>query len=89
MTLVLLISICVIKYQIIANIRGLKGGLIKGVGAYSRGRLFNNPVSKVGAYSRVGAYLKEALNRSFTVSTYYRQGTIVMRFLSHLTDFGR
>ena len=26
------------------------------LGAYSRGRLFNNLVSRVGAYSRVGAH---------------------------------
>ena len=28
------------------------------MGAYSRGRLFDNPLSKVGAYMRGGAKLK-------------------------------
>ena len=33
-----------------------------------RGRLlFDNPVSRVGAYSRVRAYSRGALNRSITV----------------------
>ena len=31
------------------------------------GKLFNNPVSRVGSYSRVGAYSRGALNRSITV----------------------
>ena len=30
-------------------------------------QIFNNPVSRVGAYSRAGAYSREALNRSITV----------------------
>ena len=46
------------------------------MGAYSRvaliqgkdlGKLFNNPVSRVRAYSRVSAYSRDALNRSITV----------------------
>ena len=31
------------------------------------GRLLNNPVSRVGAYWRVGAYSRDALNLSITV----------------------
>ena len=63
-----------IKYQTIVHFRGLKVGclvkgwaLIRGVGAYLRGRLLDNLVSRVGAYLRLGAYLRVALNLSITV----------------------
>ena len=48
------------KYQIIAHFKGLKGGLIRAVGAYSRGeliRLFE------------GGAIRGALNWSITVSS--------------------
>ena len=32
------------------------------VNAYSSGRLFNNPVSRLAPYSRVGAYSRQALS---------------------------
>ena len=41
--------------------------LIRGMGAYSRGRLLDILVSRVGAYSRVGVYSREALIRIITV----------------------
>ena len=40
--------------------------LIREVGAYSRGRLFDNHVSRMGAYSRVGA-LKSTSNSFISV----------------------
>ena len=51
-----------------AHIRGglLFDNQVSRVGAYSRGRLFNNFRSMLGAYSRGGA-----LNRSFTVKTIF------------------
>ena len=44
------------------------GRLIEGVGAYSRGRLLDDHVSMLGAYSRVGAHSRGAPIRSITVS---------------------
>ena len=38
------------------------------------GKLFNNPVSRVAAYSRVGAYSRGVLNRSITVSFFTCSG---------------
>ena len=55
-----LIGIYVIKYQIIAHFRVW-------LGAYLRGRLFNNLVSGVGALSMLGTYSRGALDRSITV----------------------
>ena len=64
---ILLIGICAIKFQIIAYFRGFKGWrsfegctLIRGVGAYSRGHLLDNPFFKVGAFGR-GCFLKWVL----------------------------
>ena len=39
--------------------------------AYSRGRLLDIPVSRVGAYSRMGAYLRGALSRSIALIRYH------------------
>ena len=41
------------------------------MGAYSRGHSFDNYVSWVGAYSRLGTYSRGALNRSITVRATY------------------
>lgn len=39
-----------INFQIYACFRGLKGGPFKRVGVYWKGRLFDSPISRVGAY---------------------------------------
>ena len=54
MCLILFIGIYATKYQIIAHFGGWGG-------AYSRGRLFDDLVSRVDAYSKLGAFLRGRL----------------------------
>ena len=64
-----MIKLFVIK--IIAHFRGLNGGhLFEGLALIRGGRLIDNLVYRVGAYARVGAYSREALSRSITVSVF-------------------
>ena len=74
MRFIFFIWTCVIQFRIIARFRGLKGwrlserlALIQGVNAYSRGRLCDSHVSRVGTYSR-GRLFEGVLNRSITVN---------------------
>ena len=67
MRLILLIRVSVVKYQIIAHFRELKDGrLFDRWALIRRVRLFDNFVSRVGAYSSVGASLRWALHQSIT-----------------------
>lgn len=61
-----------VKFKVITDFRG------RGVGAYSRGRLFDKSVSRVGAYSRRGAYSRGTLNRSITVVAFFATPILVV-----------